>query len=133
VPGLVAYLEIYWALESWPSLLGFLAGMVTLGLHMFFWLTLTLMLGTFFDSWGPIIGIPLAFSFGQQFIGGFLPFLLYLFPWALSVPIGDEYPSLTSSLINGEAPFSWIPLIAAAFFSVVFIGVAIWRFGQEEF
>lgn len=133
VPGLVAYFELYWALESWPSLLNFVAGVATLGLHMFFWLTLTLMLGTFFDSWGPIIGIPLAFAFGQNIIGGFAPFLLYIFPWALSVPAGDDYPSLAWSFITGEAPFSWLPLIAAVFFSVLFVAVSIWRFGQEEF
>ena len=133
VPGLVAYLEIYWALESWPPLLGFVAGVATLSLHMLFWLTFALMLGTLFDSWGPIIGIPIAIAFGQQFIVGFLPFLLYISPWALSAPAGDEYPSLASSFINGEAPYSWIPLFAAAFFSVLFIAIAIWRFEREEF
>jgi len=133
LPGLVAYLELYWALESWPSLLNFVAGVATLSLHTVFWLSLTIMLGTFFDSWGPIIGIPLAFAFGQNIIGGFAPFLIYIFPWALSVPAGDDYPSLAWSLINGEAPFSWIPLIAAVIFSVLFIAGAIWRLNRQEF
>jgi ABC-2 type transport system permease protein len=133
VPGLIAYFELYWALESWPPLLNFVAGVATLGLHMFFWLSLTIMLGAFFDSWGPIIGIPLAFAFGQNFIAGFAPFLLYVFPWALAVPAGDKYPSLAWSFVNGEAPFSWLPLIAAVVFSVLFVTLAIWRFGREEF
>ena len=44
-----------------------------------FYLTLTLMLGTLFDSAAPVIGIPLAFAFGQQSLTsipglvGFLP------------------------------------------------------------
>lgn len=133
VPGLIAYVQLYVALERWLPPLDFLAGVATLGLHMFFWVTLTLMLGTFFDSWGPIIGIPLALSFGQQFIVGFLPFLAYIFPWALSVPLGDEYRSLVWSFINGETPFSWIPLLSAGFFSISFIAVAIWRFNRQEF
>ncbi len=133
VPGLIAYLEFYWAQESWPSALGFLAAVAILGVHMLFWLTMVLMLGSFFDSWGPIIGVPLALAFGQQFIGGFLPFLLYIFPWNLAAPAGEEYPSLVWSLINGEAPFSWIPLIATVVFCILFTGVAIWRFNRQEF
>jgi hypothetical protein len=35
--------------------------------------------------------------------------------------------------MKGEAPFSYMPLIAAVVFSVLFVGVAIWRFEQEEF
>lgn len=133
VPGLIAYVELYAALESWPVLLGFLAGVATLGLNMLFWLTLTLMLGTFFDSLGPIIGIPLTFAFSQQIIGGLLPFVIYIFPYALSAPAGDDYPSLLSSFINGETPFSYLPLLATACFSVVFTAVAIVRFEREEF
>jgi hypothetical protein len=35
--------------------------------------------------------------------------------------------------MSGQAPFSWIPVIAAAIFSIVFIAVAIWRFNRQEF
>jgi len=132
VPGLVAYLELYWALEGWLPPLNFVAGVATLSLHTVFWLSLTIMLGAFFDSWGPIIGIPLAFAFGQNMIAGFAPFLIYIFPWALAIPAGGEQPSLAWSFVNGEAPFSWIPLIAAISSSVLFVGLAIWRFGREE-
>jgi hypothetical protein len=40
---------------------------------------------------------------------------------------------VASSLINGEAPFSWIPVISAVLFSIAFIAVAIWRFDRQEF
>jgi len=40
---------------------------------------------------------------------------------------------VTVSLMKGEAPFSWMLLIALILLSVVFIAVAIWRFNRQEF
>ena len=67
VPGVVAYLEFGLMTDlGWLSPLNFLRGVVALALHALFWITFTIMLGSFFDSWGPVIGIPLALAFGQQ-------------------------------------------------------------------
>ena len=44
----------------------FALGALVAALNLMFFLTLTLMLGTLFESAGPVIAIPLAFAFGQQ-------------------------------------------------------------------
>lgn len=134
VPGLVAYLQFGLMTDlGWVSPLSFLAGVVALALHALFWITFTIMLGSFFDSWGPVIGIPLALGFGQQLIVGLLPPLGYVSPWALVAPIGDDKPALAASFFNGSAPFSWIPLLAALIFCGLFTWIAVWRFNRQEF
>jgi ABC-2 type transport system permease protein len=100
--------------------------------HLFF-LSLTLMLGTFFNSRGPVIGIPLAILFMQQNILGFLPALRYVLPWNLLVPLGNTNP-LVISLIMGTPVQSdhLILLMVAAVESILFILISLWRFNQEE-
>ena len=134
LPGVVAYVT-FGALSplGWLPPLDFFAGVAALALHMLFWLTLTLMAGTFFESAGGVIAIPLVLLFGQWFLGGVIPGLIYIAPLLLALGPGDEYPALAWSFINGEAPFSWIPLIATVFFCILFTGVAIWRFNRQEF
>jgi hypothetical protein len=62
-----------------------------------------------------------------------LPSLMYVFPWALAAPVSDDKAALAASFFNGSAPFSWIPLVAALFFSGLFTGIAVWRFNRQEF
>jgi ABC-2 type transport system permease protein len=134
LPGVVAYIEIALLTSAgWLPPLPFLAGLGVLTVNMLFWLTLTLMLGALFESWGPVIAIPLAFAFGQQMLAGLVPALLHVFPWTLSSPLGEENPSLAVSLITGGDPFSWMPFFAALAFSVLFVAVAILRFNRQEF
>lgn len=134
LPGIVAYLEFGLMTDlGWISPLYFLLGLVALGLHALFWITFTIMLGSFFDSWSPVIGIPLALAFGQQMLIGLIPPLRYVSPWGLAAPIGDDKPALAASFLNSSAPFSWVPLLAALLFCGLFIGIAIWRFNRQEF
>jgi ABC-2 type transport system permease protein len=138
IPGIVAYVEIG-ALTPLGFLppLQFIAGVAALGIHAMFWLTFTLMMGTFFDSFGVVIGIPIALAFGQQYIIGLLPFLTNIVPWGLSAPMGSpeagELPSIAVSLMNGDTPYSYTPIIAAVVFSVIFTAVALVRFNRQEF
>jgi ABC-2 type transport system permease protein len=134
VPGVVAYITIG-ALTplGWLPPLSFLAGVAVLALSAFFWLTLTLMAGTFYESTGGVIAIPMVVLFAMWFLPGALTFLGYVSPVILFIGPGDEYPAVASSLMNGEAPFSWIPVISAVLFSIAFIAVAIWRFDRQEF
>jgi len=134
LPGLVAYVTIgIFAPGGWPSPLNFLAGVAVLAVSMLFWLTLTLVSGTLFDSVGGVIAVPLATYFAMWLIPGVFTPLVYISPVILTVGSGDEYSSVAASLMNGQAPFSWIPLIVAIVLSAVFIGVAIWRFNRQEF
>lgn len=134
LPGLVAYVTLgILSRNGWPSPLNFLAGMAILAISMFFWLTLTLVSGTFFDSVGGVIAVPLATYFGMWLIPGTLTPLVYVSPVVLTVGLSVDYPSVAASLMNGDAPFSWLPFITAILLSVVFVGVAIWRFNRQQF
>jgi ABC-2 type transport system permease protein len=134
LPGLVAYVTVgIFTPGGWPSPLNFLAGLAVLAVSMFFWLALTLMAGTFFDSLGGVIAVPLILYIAMWNLPAFLPPLVYLSPVVLTIQGGDEVPAVVGSLMNGDAPFSWIPLIAAIVASAVFVGVAIWRFNRQEF
>jgi ABC-2 type transport system permease protein len=134
LPGLIAYVTVgVFTPLGWLPPLNFLAGLAVMAVSMFFWLTLTLMSGTFFDSVGGVIAVPMTAFFALWFLPGVINPLIYISPVILFVGPGGEYPAVTESLMSGEAPFSWIPAIAAILFSVVFIAVAIWRFNRQEF
>jgi len=134
VPGVLVYVTLGAISElGWLPPLYFLAGMGVIALSTFFWLTLTLMAGTFFDSIGGVIAVPLVVFFAAWFLPSLLPFLMYVSPVILFVGPGEEYPAVSQSLMSGQAPFSWIPVIATVILSIVFVAVAIWRFERQEF
>jgi ABC-2 type transport system permease protein len=134
VPGVLVYVTLGVISDlGWLPPLYFLAGMGVIALSTFFWLTLTLMAGTFFESTAGVIAVPLVVFFAMWFLPSLLTFLTHVSPVMLFVGPGDAYPAVSASLMSGQAPFSWIPVIATAIFSIVFIAVAIWRFNQQEF
>ena len=74
----------------------------------------------------------------SQFFAGWLlpsvvPPLIYVSPVILFVGPGDEFQGVAASLISGQAPFSWIPVLSAVIFIVGFVAIAIWRFNRQEF
>lgn len=109
----------------------FVLGALVVSLNLLFYLTLTLMLGTLFDSAAPVIAIPLAIAFGQQLISG-IPGLSAILPWALVVPTGDADQSVTSAVITGQS----IPTPGALAFTLlacaVFVAVSFWRWNRTE-
>jgi len=134
VPGVLVYVTLGVISDlGWLPPLYFLAGMGVIALSTFFWLTLTLMAGTFFESTAGVIAVPLVVFFAMWFLPSLLTFLTHVSPVILFVGPGDPFPGVSASLMSGQAPFSWIPVIATAIFSIVFIAVAIWRFNQQEF
>jgi len=134
VPGVVAYLTMG-ALTplGWLPPLNFLAGMSVITLSSFFWLTLTLMAGTFFRAAGGVIAVPMIGFFAGWLLPSVVRPLIYVSPVILFVGPGDEFQGVAASLISGQAPFSWIPVLSAAIFSVAFVAIAIWRFNRQEF
>ena len=100
-----------------------LAGMGMLYLNLLFFQSLTLMLGAFFNSRRAVIGISLAPLFllnqlTQMSFGAFLPGHLPLD--AATVMASQPYTNLVS-------------LVETAALTVIFIGLALWRFEREEF
>ena len=134
VPGVIAYVTIG-ALTplGWLPPLNFLAGVAVLALSTFFWLSLTLMTGTFYESTGGVIAVPMALYFAMWFLPGVVTPLVYITPVILTVGPGGDLQGVATSLMNGQAPFSWIPVISTVVFSAIFVLVAIRRFNRQEF
>ncbi|NIM93558.1 MAG: hypothetical protein GTO18_07585 [Anaerolineales bacterium] len=138
LPGIGAYLILSIGTGESLQILDFIAGIGILMLFSFYWLALTLMLGTFFNTRGPVIGIPLALLFGQQFVLGVMmtisPKIINFLPYPLVMPSQDELGgSIVGNVIMGISPPSWIPVISSMIAILIFIVVGIWRFRKEEF
>jgi ABC-2 type transport system permease protein len=106
----------------------FLAGVAMAALGQLFYLVLTLMLGTFFGTRGPIAGIGIGFILTGLLLKSLIPMPVLIFsPW----PLGDVAGGLA---LGSELPSIWpIPIIATASWIVIMIVAALWRFGREEF
>ena len=132
VQGLAAYVQISVSEGSLLPLGPYLANLALLSLYLVFYLALTLMLGTFFNTRGPVLGIAIGVAIGSMFgigqlLAGFLPWLVLILPEAL--------PALVSALVQGESiPAIWpVPIIVISLYTVLFVALAIWRFNREEF
>jgi ABC-2 type transport system permease protein len=133
IPGIVAYLMFYLRFGSWINSLDFLTAWGILLVDLLYYLTLTLMLGTFFRHRGPVIGIPLALAFGQQMIFGLLPALSYVLPWVLAIPAGFFDTSIAASFILGSKPVSMLPFYITLGSIIIFLPLSLWRFEKEDF
>ena len=136
IPGAIAYFQFTSYIGTLTPL-GFAGAMGLSYLNLFFYLTLALMLATFFDSRGPVLGISLtlAWSGPMQFIAQpmqkFTPWLPDLLPWKLLFFDGSN--PLAGYLAQGQPLPTVTPIIATLLWSALFVGVAIWRFRREEF
>ncbi len=133
LPSLAAYIQLSFASGELPDPVKFLEGLSVVYLNLVFYLTLTLMLGAFFNHRGPVIGIPLALAFGQQMILGLLPFLAEVLPWTLVVPFGQVELPIAAAVMQGATPHSMNPLYSALIWVVLFVVLSLWRFEKEEF
>ena len=130
--GLIAYVQLSLSEGGLLPIGPYLASLGLLSLYLLFYLALTLMLGTFFNDRGPVLGIAIGvaifsmLSMGNLF-AGFMPWLVLVLP--------ETLPDLISALVQGETlPAIWpIPIIAISLYIVLFVGLAIWRFNREEF
>jgi ABC-2 type transport system permease protein len=128
LPSAVFYGESLFLAARAPELAGFLAGVGIMVIHTLFYLALTLLLGTLFNTRGPISGI----AMGVLFVGFLPPNLIpvaarLVLPWTLK-------DSAVGLVLGSELPAIWpIPVVATALWTVLFLGLALWRFGREEF
>lgn len=115
-------------LQTPLSLGSFLPGVAIVALSQLFYLMLTLMLGTFFNSRGPIAAIGIAVVLTGLLLKSIIPMpILLATPWPL--------PDVSAGLALGASlPETWpIPVIATALWTVLFTILALWRFNREEF
>jgi ABC-2 type transport system permease protein len=134
VPCIIGFAIILITTKSALTPLGYLESMGVIFISDFFFLALTLMLGTFFDSRGPVIGIPLAVLFLQQNLIGFIPSLRFVLPWTLVMPVGNITPLVQSLALNTPVPQDQLITLAVIVFeSILFVLIGLWRFNREEF
>ncbi len=108
------------------------AGMLSLVfLDLMFYLALSIMLGTFFNSRGALIGIPLILVFAYLVIPNIPTGLIAIMPWNLLDDL--TYPSFALTLAQGKPLPTMIPIISTILWCILFTAVSIWRFGREEF
>jgi ABC-2 type transport system permease protein len=127
--GAVGYLLLSYVNGAALPIASYVTAMGLLALFTLFYISFTLMLGSFFSTRGPILGIALMFSFSQDYLGqmiesvikGFTSILPNrLFEAAMATMLGNPLPSI-------------VPLASTLIFIVLFIGLAIWRFEKTEF
>lgn len=128
LPALVSYLLLS-IREGMPfPLPSFLGGLGIMTMHTFFYLTLTLMLGTVFNNRAPILGIALGSILGGTLLGGLIQPLLYVTPWMLG-----KFASLVAGREPVPAGLLWAPLCATAVWSAIFLLVALVKFERSEY
>jgi ABC-2 type transport system permease protein len=128
IPSTIFFFTVSALIPVPLPLIPFLYGMGIVILGQLFYLTLTLMLGAFFNSRGPIAGIGIGFFMAGLLLKSFIPpQVLIVTPWPL--------PDVAAGLALGsELPSIWpAPVAATAIWIVVMTIAALWRFEREEF
>jgi ABC-type Na+ efflux pump permease subunit len=108
-----------------PSLLIF--GITLSAINLFFYLSLTVMLGTIFKQRGGVVGIPLALGLGYSMLSA-IPLMDLIHPMAMFFPSTNGGGSMFASLLVGDFSVSFLPLVTTIFASICFICIAIWAF-----
>jgi len=131
VQSLLVYLQFAMKAGMFFNPVPFITATGVLCLLFLFYLVLALMLGTLFNSTGPVVGISLAVGIGmgilRQLLGTMVPWLVAILPESLiglALAIGTGL-----SLQEGW----YIPIISTGVLVVVFFSLAIVRWGREEF
>jgi ABC-2 type transport system permease protein len=128
IPSILFLITVRFLLPVPLATMSFLAGAGIAALSQLFYLTLTIMLGTFYNSRGPIAGIGIGFIMTGLLLKSLIPFqVLIATPW----PLPDVAGGLA---VGAELPSIWpVPIVATAVWTVVMTLLALWRFHREEF
>lgn len=138
LPGLVAYFQLLKPTDGYFTPLRIAAVMGLDFLNLLFFLTLALMLATFFNGRGPVLGISLVLAWAGPIpfistpIQTYAPWLYDVMPWRMLLDFDTNQP-LAYYLANGQPLPTVLPIIATALWCVLFTVVAFWRICREEF
>ena len=125
--GAVAYAEIYLASGQALPVLPYLVGTGIVLLTLIFYLTLVIMLGTFFEQRGAVLGIAVGVLLGGLISSQFTPLTSYFLP--------VKMPDIALGVMQGQ-PLPMIAvsqLVTTGVWSLLFTILALWRFSREEF
>ncbi|MFX0123208.1 MAG: ABC transporter permease [Candidatus Hodarchaeota archaeon] len=131
-PTLIFYLLYFLFTGELLNLEMFLPVTVVLSLNMLFFLTFTLMMGSFQRNSSLVIGVPIAFYVLQQILFNFTNSLIDIVPWGLTNPLSDGTPSIVVSFILGIQPFSLLPIIVTALYVIVFVILTIKSMQKQD-
>lgn len=127
LPGAAAFGQLAFSSGGTLPIAAYGAGLAVLGVHVLFYLCLTLLLGTVVDGRGPVIAVPLSILFLQQLIGSSVGPVRLVLPGTL-IELAQQI------ILRQPLATTWpVPLVATTFWSIICIGVAIWCFGRDEF
>jgi ABC-2 type transport system permease protein len=125
-PAVVYYVLITAIATLPPPPLLFLGGFAILALGLLFYLALSLLLGTVFESRGPLAGSIFGFMVAGFMIANYAPWLTAAFPW-LFFQTGHYL------VTQGQIPmYGLISIPATALWTVLFIFLALRRFERTE-
>lgn len=126
--GLLVFLLFYAKGEIEHGVIAYISGMGLITLHMLFYITLCIMLGCFFSSRGPVIGISIALMIGQDFLDQVLaPYIPWLHEW-----LPKQLGWMAGSVGVGQGVEFPGAILSASILSVLFVVIAIWKFRREE-
>lgn len=132
--GVIAYIFFSTAPRGAPDPISFLTALGIIFLSHLFYLTLTLMLGTLFKGYGPVIGVNLGLLLFSQMLINRIPELRHILPMPLLFSIFNGQESALLTALNGQPLDLYIPLIVIAGLEcILFILISLWRFSREEF
>jgi hypothetical protein len=125
--SLVAY-GIIWLKDGEPyAAVPFLIGVGLMGLHVLFYITLTMMVGVFVQNRGLVLAIPMGLLLSGGLLLGIVGDLGFILPW----PVANVLPLLVAGV---ELPqIAYLPFIMSAVWILVFLGIALWKFERVEF
>ncbi|MFX1448907.1 MAG: ABC transporter permease [Promethearchaeota archaeon] len=129
-PGIVGYFIFSLLYGNWLFFPSFLLAITLLGLTLIFFVTFTLMCGTFLNNAGAVAGIPMVFNFTQQFLMG-IPYANYIIPQSIYFT-PNETPVI-ASVVLGTPIFSIIPIISVIIMIIVFLLISLFQFEKSEF
>jgi ABC-2 type transport system permease protein len=130
--GPIAYIQLSFSEGYFLPLTPFVVALSIHSLYLLFYLTLTLMLGAFFNTREPVLGVALTIAvvslmdLGRS-LGGLVSWAPLLTP--------EMLPNLAATAIQGAPlPVDWsVSIMAVSLYVVSFVTLAIWRFNREEF
>jgi ABC-2 type transport system permease protein len=128
--SLIAYVQFALKGSAFLQPLPFIAAISIHSLHLLFYISLAIFLGTVFNARGPVIGISLGIFFMQDIVGPLLaefisPYVTLFLPTTLT--------QIATTIAKGGLLPSLTPIIATSVYSLALVLAAIWRFRREEF
>lgn len=126
IPGLVLVGEVYLATHKLVPMMPFLVGLGVVLIELYFYLSLTIMLGVLYESRGPLMGITFGILFGGMMLKNLIPYIAYVLPLAM------EGIAIYAMQGMPLPPILVSELISTVVLSVIFTLVALWRFHKIE-